>query len=155
MRIARHWGLRGSDEDELVQAVLVDVYDGRKSFVYDRSRGRFRDYLKKAMATRLGKQRRQAQRAGTPTERLEEPWEDGWEKQWEEEYRAHVLREALAQVRREVEPRTYQAFQLYALERIDANEVARFLGISVSGVYVYKRRILERLRAIVQELIDE
>lgn len=152
---ARRLGLRGQDVDEAVQAVVVDFYQARKGFAYDRSKGRFRDYLRKMLFTRLVKMRRQAERAGTPDAGLPEPWDESWEREWEEEYRRHVLREALERVRQEVEPATYQAFQLYALEQLDAREVARFLGISMSAVYTYKSRVLGRLKAVVRELMEE
>jgi DNA-directed RNA polymerase specialized sigma24 family protein len=136
--------------------VLVDFFGARAGFAYDRGKGRFRDYLKKAVASKLGRLLRQARRAGTPTGELPEPWVEGdLERRWDEEYRQHVLREALAVVRSQVEPGTYQAFDLYALQGVDAREVARFLGVSVSVVYTCKNRVLERLRPLVQGLMDE
>ena len=108
------------------------------------------------MSSKLGRLLRQARRAGTPTGGLPEPWVEGdLERRWEEEYRQHVLREALALVRAQVEPGTYQAFDLYALQGVDAREVARFLGVSVSVVYTCKNRVLKRLRPLVQELMAE
>jgi RNA polymerase sigma factor (sigma-70 family) len=154
-RAAEGLGLRGQDVDELAQATLTDLFRGRETFAYDRDRGRFRDYLRKALLARLFKQRRQAERAGTPTDPLPEPARDEWEQRWEEEYRRHVLRAALDRVRAEVEPKTFQAFQLYALERADARAVARFLEMSASAVYTSKSRVLERLRAAVRELTEE
>lgn len=153
-RLAGRVGLRGQDVDEVVQAVLVDLYQGRETFVYDRARGRFRAYLKKAVVSRLGKLLREVRRAGTPTGELPEPWDDELERHCEQEYRQHVLREALTTVRGQVEPKTYQAFDLYALQGVDAREVARFLGVSVSAVYTSKCRVLERLKVLVQELTE-
>ena len=156
VRFAERLGLRGQDVDEVVQGVLVDFFGARAGFAYDRARGRFRDYLRKAVASELGKLLRQARRAGTPTDELPEPWVEGdLERRWEEEYRRHVLREALSVVRTQVEAKTYQAFDLYALQGVDAGEVARFLGVSVSAVYTGKNRVLERLRPLVRELMDE
>jgi RNA polymerase sigma-70 factor (ECF subfamily) len=156
MRFAERLGLQGQDVDEVVQGVLVDFFQARQRFTYDRGKGRFRDYLKKAVVSKLGKLLRQARRAGTPVEELPEPLVEGdLEQRWEDEYRQHVLREALALVRAQVEPRTYQAFDLYALQGMDARKVARFLGVSVSVVYTCKNRVLERLRPLVQELMEE
>lgn len=153
--VAERLGLRGQDVDDVVQAVFVDFFERCKEFDYDREKGRFRDYLQKILFARLLKMRRQAKRAGLPDENLPEPWDEELERLWEEEYRRHILREALARVRREVEPQTYQAFQLYALEGVEARQVARFLGISSSAVYVYKGRVLAKLKTIVQELLKE
>jgi RNA polymerase sigma factor (sigma-70 family) len=154
-RLAQRLGVAGHDVEEAVQAVVVDFYGVHKEFAYDRNKGRFRAYLQKMLFNRLRKMRRQAQRAGTAAERLPERGEEAWQRRWDEEYRDHVFRQALVRVRQEVEPLTYQAFQLYALERVEAREVASFLGISRSAVYVYKSRVLERLKVIVRELMEE
>jgi RNA polymerase sigma-70 factor (ECF subfamily) len=156
VRVAERLGLRGQDIDEIVQGVLVDFYQGRMGFNYDRGRGRFRAYLKKAAVTKLGKLLREVQRAGTPTGQVREGAVVAeLEQHWEDEYRQHVLREALAVVREQVEPQTYQAFDLYALQDMEPRKVAHFLGISTGAVYTYKNRVLEKLKVIVQELSEE
>jgi RNA polymerase sigma-70 factor (ECF subfamily) len=155
-RFAQRLGLRGQDVDEVVQNVLIDFFQARASFVYDREKGRFRDYLKRVVVTRLGKLLHQAQRAGTPQEHLPDgPGENKLEQRWEHEYRQHILREALALVRTQVEPKTYQAFDLYALQGVDPREVAHFLHVSLAVVYTSKNRVLERLRPLVQQLMEE
>ena len=155
VRVAERIGLRGQDVDEVVQAVLVDLHQRQPAFQYDRARGRFRDYLKKMVVTRVSKMLREIERAGTPTGQLPERWSEDLEQHWEEEYRQHVLREALTAVRQQVEPTTYQAFDLYAMQGVHARDVARFLGVSTSVVYVAKSRVLERLKAAVREVMDE
>ncbi|MCS6850902.1 MAG: sigma-70 family RNA polymerase sigma factor [Gemmataceae bacterium] len=152
IRVAGRLGLRGQDVDDMVQGVLVDLYQCRAEFRYDRATGRFRHYLKKAAIARLAKWLRAARRAGNLTKDPPERTVDDYERVWEAEYRQHILREALARVRQEVEPKTYQAFDLYALQGVKPGKVARFLGISKAAVYTYKARVVERLRAIVQEL---
>jgi hypothetical protein len=58
----------------------------------------------------------------------------------------------LNQVRGEVEPSTYQAFDLYALQEVPVGEVARFLNLSNDSVYQAKTRVTARLRALVEEM---
>jgi len=53
------------------------------------------------------------------------------------------------------EPAVTRAFDLYALQGVEARDVARFLGVSVSVVYTSKNRVLERLRPLVQEWMTE
>lgn len=155
-RVAERSGLRGQDIDEVVQNVIVDLYKGRSSFLYDRGRGRFRAYLKKAVLTRLSKMLREIRRAGIPTESVpDEGSFDVLERNWDQEYDDHVVREALKAVRSQVEPKTYQAFDLYALQKIEVSEVARFLGVSPAAVYTYKNRVMQKVKAIVQELVDD
>jgi RNA polymerase sigma-70 factor, ECF subfamily len=149
-RVAERLSLRGQDVDEVVQGVLVTLFQNRECFTYARARGRFRAYLRQVTVSTLTRLLREARRGGTPMAELPESVaEDDLERRWEEEY------QALAQVRREIEPATYQAFDLYALQGTDAREVARFLGISVASVYTSKSRVLERLRPLVRRLMDE
>lgn len=107
------------------------------------------------VVTRLSKMLREVERAGTPTGQLPEQTTDDLERHWEQEYRDHVLREALAAVRQQVEPTTFQAFDLYAMQGVDARDVARFLGVSPSAVYVAKSRVLERWKTIVREVMGK
>ncbi len=44
VRFAERLGLQSQDVDEVVQGVLVDFFQAKESFTYDRGKGRFRDY---------------------------------------------------------------------------------------------------------------
>jgi RNA polymerase sigma-70 factor (ECF subfamily) len=65
---------------------------------------------------------------------------------WEEEWRQAVLKACIAELRQQVEPVTLEAFELYALQGVAADEVARRLGISRNAVFLAKSRLLARLR---------
>lgn len=56
---------------------------------------------------------------------------------------------ALDDIRREFDPATFQAFDLYARKDMPAREVARLLGLSRNAVYIAKTRVLARLREIL------
>jgi len=152
-RVAARCGLAGQDLDEAVQTVMVDLHRTFATFRYDRGKGSFRGYLKQAMIATVSRMVRQRQRAGTPTAvPPDAPEPSGLDEVWEQEYQQHLLREALRQVRFEVDPVTFQAFDLYALQEVPVSEVAAFLGISRDSVYQAKTRITARLRAIVEEM---
>ncbi len=68
------------------------------------------------------------------------------EQMWEEDWRRNLLQVCLDRVREEIEPKTFQAFQLYALDGWSAKEAAEFLGLSVASVYAAKSRVAERVR---------
>ena len=67
---------------------------------------------------------------------------------WEDEWNQAVLRQCLAQVREELPARSYEAFQLFALEQLPAREVARRLQVSEDFVYQVKHRVLARIREL-------
>jgi DNA-directed RNA polymerase specialized sigma24 family protein len=82
-------------------------------------------------------------------ERLESP--QFVQHEWDRlEGTALVLR-SLEGVAKEVEPVTYQAFQLHVLEEWPVRRVAGFLGISEDSVYAAKSRVLARLRRFVAD----
>jgi len=62
---------------------------------------------------------------------------------------------ALERVKGEVEPRTYQAFQLYVLEEWSVSDVAEFLKMSQPSVYTAKSRVVQRLRHLLEAKIGE
>ena len=155
LRVAARCGLAGQDVDEAVQMVMVDLHRTFATFRYDRNKGTFKAYLRKIMLTTISRMMRQRQRAGTPSAVPSDATDNDMEAMWEQEYQQHLLHEALNQVRGEVEPSTYQAFDLYALQEVPVGEVARFLNLSNDSVYQAKTRVTARLKAIVAELDGE
>jgi len=148
---ARRKGLGGPDVDDIVQEVLADLFKDRERFTYDRSIGRFRDFLHLVTVRRILKFLRKRPHVGLD-EKTEPEAKDTVDAEWESEYQRHLLVEAMRIVRQEFEPKTYHAFEWYELHRRPAGEVARDLGISTSAVYTYRNRIVSRLREIVREL---
>jgi len=159
-------GLTGAAVDDVAQQVMTVFFQGRDRFTYDRGKGRFRDYLytvtRNTVWQVLRKKRleRETPDGSFPEDarivnpqgepRSPETLDDEWERQ----HREILLAEALEILRGEVEPTTYQAFHLFCLspEPKKAKEVAGFLGLSESGVYVAKHRIVRRLKEIIHEL---
>ena len=74
---------------------------------------------------------------------------------WEREWRANELRTGLQAVASEVEPKTFQAFQLFVLEEWPTEKVARFLGLSRQSVYQAKSRVIRKLRARLADSEDD
>ena len=54
-----------------------------------------------------------------------------------------------------VDEKTFQAFELYALESKPVRETAELLGLSANSVYVAKNRCIKILRGIVARLNAE
>lgn len=74
--------------------------------------------------------------------------DDLWNRQWKV---AH-LRYCAEQVRDQVEEATYAAFYECAVRGAAPATVAARLGMSTNQVYVAKHRILERIRAMIEEM---
>jgi len=65
--VARRRGLGGPDVDDIVQEVLADLFKDRERFTYDRSIGRFRDFLHLVTVRRVLKFLRKQTTSGSLT----------------------------------------------------------------------------------------
>ncbi len=70
---------------------------------------------------------------------------------WEYEWRRFVLGQCLERVRHEFEPDTMRVFEKL-MDHASASEVADELGVPVKMVYNAKHRVLNRMRAVREEL---
>ncbi len=72
----------------------------------------------------------------------------------EEEYRAYLFARALELMQAHLPPGEWQVWQEYMVRGRPAGEVARELGLTVNQVYLAKSRILRRVRADLEGLLD-
>ena len=71
---------------------------------------------------------------------------------FEQEWERAQLSACLQLARAHVDPQTFQAFRLYALEDWPADRVAANLGITRDAVYVHKSRVLRHLRELQRDM---
>lgn len=151
----RDYKLNIAEIDELVQSVMLRFFDRSKSFVYDRSKGKFRDYLGVMIyhcALNLIRQRRRNEVNCDDVE-IAEPEHDN--DRWQQEWQQHIMTQAMKELKLQLEDSTFQAFELYAVKGESPEKVAKFLKIPVGMVYVAKSRAVARLRKIVKQLKEE
>jgi RNA polymerase sigma factor (sigma-70 family) len=152
--IARQRGCTEHTAEEIVQEVMLAVFEGKAVFRHDPARGRFRDWLggvarnKVALRRRAPAERCRAQ-GGDGNELLErETCGDGPDAQLEAAFDQAMLAFLLDTVRAEVHPRTYQAFEAMAFGGCSGAEAARLTGLTRNGVYQARKNILRRLRQL-------
>ena len=165
-------GLNRYEKEELIQNVMFEVFakDITGKFVqdkipddvvftYDPSKGRFRHYLRKVVkfqAIKILKKRRNnvSLNADDDLENLF-PADDVWNASWDEEWHRHVLNQAMVELKNRVQPETFAAFEMYAVQNRNVQEVAEFLNLSVASVYTAKSRCVSALRDIIKDLEDK
>ncbi|MBE6387330.1 MAG: sigma-70 family RNA polymerase sigma factor [Lentisphaerae bacterium] len=165
-------GLKQDEKQELIQNVMFEVFakDITGKFVqdkipddvvftYDPSKGRFRHYLRKVVkfqAIKILKKRRNnvSLNADDDMENFF-PADDVWNASWDEEWHRHVLNQAMVELKNRVQPETFAAFEMYAVQNRNVQEVAEFLNLSVSSVYTAKSRCVSALREIIKDLEDK
>jgi RNA polymerase sigma factor (sigma-70 family) len=152
--LARSRGCSGHTAEEVVQEVMLAVFEHREVFQYDPRRGRFRDWLAAVVRNKVATRRRRpderVRAAGGEPDSAAEPQADGPspETAWEAIFEQAMLSVLLDLVRQEFSPETYQAFELVALYELPADRAAAITGLSRNAVYLARRRVLARLREL-------
>jgi RNA polymerase sigma-70 factor (ECF subfamily) len=157
-RWSRRWRLQESDAQEVTQAVLVKLAEKMHSFRYDPT-GSFRTYLKTlaryAWCDLLqSRQQPGTGRGGSDVLELLASVEAGDDlaQQLRAQFDEEVLAEAQARVQGRVEPHTWEAFRLTALEGLSGAEAAGRLGLKVATVYKAKSKVQRMLQEEVARL---
>jgi RNA polymerase sigma-70 factor (ECF subfamily) len=157
----RHWRLPEADAEEVTQAVLVKLAEKMRDFRYDPARS-FRAYLKTlaryAWCDFLEARRRPGAGSGdTDVLRALEAVEAGDDlvRRLGEQFDLELLAEARDRVRQRVEPQTWEAFVLTAVDGLSGADAAGRLGIKVAAVFKAKSRVQQLLQDEVARLEGE
>jgi len=157
-RWCRSWGLQDSDSRDVAQDVMLRLSKAMRRFEYDAQRS-FRAWLKTVTHHAWVDWIKQQQKPGkgqgdTATFQMLQTVEaaDDLSARLEAEYDAELMELAVLRVRMRVKPRTWQAFQLTAMEGRRGAEVAAELDMQVAHVYVAKSEVLRALRDEVMKL---
>ena len=70
----------------------------------------------------------------------------------ERAFDSELVDRALLEVQTRVEPHTYQAFQLLAVQRLSGREVAELLGMTVEYAYVARNTVQRMIKDIIRRL---
>ena len=146
--------LNQTEKEELVQLVMLSFFGTSETFRYDKSKGRFRDYLKRIIRNKacdLMRKRHDGEISAENVPQLVDELLAGGEERWEQEWRDHLLKQALEDLRCAVSPLVYQAFSMLSLENMSGKEVAAALGITANAVYVYKHAALKELKVLIAQ----
>lgn len=154
----RKWGLQDADASDVTQVVLAKLAVAIQTFVYDPNRsfrGWLRTVTRNAWCDFL--RSRPPDSPGLGDTRVQ-----GWLEtveaatdladELESEFRREQLEEAMARVRLRVQPRTWQVFELLALDGLSGKEVGRRLGMTVGAVFRARHRVQVLLREEVKKL---
>jgi len=153
-RVARVRGLSESDADDVVQKVMLSISNHIDAFEYERDRGRFRDWVRRIAENKIRDDFRQSKIA-SPVQTLPAEHPDSTpsiEALWEEQWRLQDMMHCLDLVASNVSPTRIQAFRLYVLGGLSAQEVADQLDVTVGYVYTARCQLLKMLRVHLDRL---
>lgn len=157
----RRWRLQESDAHDVTQNVLLELARQMQSFVYQPT-GTFRGWLRtvshRAYCDFLSARQRVTPGSGDDGVLAQLSSVEARKDlllQLEEEFDRELLDEATARVRLRVQPHTWEAFVLTAVEGISGAEVAKRLGMQVGTVYVARGKVQKMLQDEVRRLETE
>jgi RNA polymerase sigma-70 factor (ECF subfamily) len=154
----RYWKLQDADAQDVTQIVLTKLAEKMLAFEYDPA-GSFRAWLKTLTHHAWtdfvrGRQRSVLDKSvPPPPDALETiPARDTLVARLQEAFDQELLEEASARVQRRVEPHTWEAFRLTALEGLSGAEAAARLGLPVGAVFLAKSRVKKLLQETIRQL---
>ena len=158
-RLARRKGMQDADAQDLTQQVLCSVSSSIGRWEKLDPPVKFRHWLRRvvrnAILNALSRRPHDGAAGGSVAlELLKEHANVDFDasSQIENEYRRELYLQAARLVRGDVNPETWQAFELTVVEDLSVEEVARKLNKTLGSVYAARSRIMRRLREAVQAL---
>lgn len=153
----RHWGLQDADAADVTQTVLLKLAKGIQRFSKD-SGGSFRAWLKTLahhswydlVNSRQHKMAKGSTDLAAAFDSLDA--KDELAKCLETEWEQELLQLASGRVRKRVDAKTWQAFELLTIESQSAQQVSEKLGISLTSAYKAKSNIVKMLQEEVSLL---
>jgi RNA polymerase sigma-70 factor (ECF subfamily) len=147
---ARKSALTDAEAQDVVQETMLSVAKSMPSFKYEKT-GSFKSWLLNLTRWRITDQVRKRQKqisrqdegSGTRTEAVygipdpASPLEDAWDQEWEH----NIINAAIDRVKRRVDGKQYQVFELYVVKKWPVSRISRSLKINRGRVYLAKHRI--------------
>ncbi len=162
-RFVRSRGLQDADAADLVQDVLRSVGMAIGRLEYQKEKGGFRAWLFTITRNKLYTYFERRQRAG-PTgndtaqfELLNQATDrrSPLDEQWELEHQRQLVAKAVERMKPQIEPKTWAAFELTAIDGLSAVEAGKRLGMKSGAIYVARSRVTAKLRTEVERLMEE
>ena len=154
----RRYGLQEADARDVSQDVLMQFMRQAARFRHDRSK-KFRGYLRTithaAWCDWVEKGRRVDEVArGEGMERIlaQTPARNDLVDSLEAQYDRELLGVAMEQVRGRVEPRTWEVFQLLAVEGLSGKEVVVRTGMKLGSAFAARHKVQRMLKDAVERL---
>ena len=160
----RHWGIRNTDTEDVLQEVFRSAAESIATFRHDREGDSFRGWLRvitrhRVLAFYRSRDTHAAAAGGSEVlERLRQipqpdppvPDDPGEAAQF-----SALVHRALIPLRQEFAAKSWQAFWRTAVDDQPSSDVAAELGMSVSAVRMAKSRVLRRLREELGDFVAD
>jgi len=151
-------GLSDAEARDVVQETIVDVARKLPDFRYDPEVGSFKGYLLRLTKWRIADQLRRRVEGTVSSELLADTADpNGFlpETYWNEEWERNLMDIARERIKKKVNPRHYQIFDLHMDQGWPAHKVADALNVRTALVYVVRHRLGRLLAKEIKQLQAE
>jgi RNA polymerase sigma factor (sigma-70 family) len=161
--VVRNMNISHHDCEEIVQSVMIKVWDKLKAFQYHPSKGKFRywlctiarnsviDFIRKQQSQQRRRDGLQQKNEVNNLNNVEVPEvEEIAEREWQN----YIANLALDAVRKQFNEKHIKCFLIFS-EGKSVGEVAEELELSENSVYIYKSRIQEAILKEIKRLEHE
>jgi len=159
-------GLTDPEAQDVVQETVISVCKNIRGFKYRTEAGSFKSWLLQLTKWRIIDELRRRGRekeslritrpnASSETatvERIPDPHGLALEAIWDREWDRNLMDAAIERVKRRVEAKQYQLFDLYVLKKWPVRKVATTLQVNAAQVYLAKHRVSALIRREIQYL---
>lgn len=156
-------GLTDTEAQEVVQETVIAASKSMPNFKYDPALGSFKSWLLKLTHWRIVDQFRKRQpwmkketKEGTDetatVDKVADPASPDVTKVWEEEWSINLFKVALERVKKKVDPRHYQIFDLYVLQNWPVMKVSKSLQVNPGRIYLVKHRLSALIKQEMRQL---
>jgi RNA polymerase sigma factor (sigma-70 family) len=172
VRFAMRQGLQQSDAEDVAQAVFQSLLSAMQGFTLDKSKGRFRDYLFRAVRNEISRQSAKP-RPKPASEGLVEVKSSGGratptvldqaadfsseleaQRHFENEWIDHHFRTAFTEIRRTFSPDSVAIFERL-MAGTSVESTAEAFATTAQAVHKVKQRIRDRMQELVRQQIAE
>lgn len=154
---ARRLGVHEHDAQDAAQEALLAFAVAYQKGSYNRDKGRLRSWLFAIASNKVRDLQRKRKEALIGDQKdgqamiNQVPDAQDWDQIWEAEWRKAIVDQCMKLVSKSVTPKTMEAFELFALKQLSADEVSSKLGMSRNAVYKAKNQVLGRMRELQEE----
>ncbi|MCH2176603.1 MAG: sigma-70 family RNA polymerase sigma factor [Lentisphaeria bacterium] len=159
--VVRNLNLNHHDTEEIVQEVFLKTWNHLEKFDYQPGKGKFRHWLsriaKNTVVDFARKRKAQANRVEKASNNADSPFSHNGisspdiESFVEQEWIKFITERAFEKLSETTSPKEIETFHLFAKGK-SVTEISETLGIAESSVYVYKKRIQEKLQKEIKNL---
>lgn len=166
-RAALKAGLQDAEAQDVVQETILTITRTIQAFRYDPEVGTFKGWLLRTTRWRVldhlrrrnrevaSKQAHDPRVAPEDINSIPDPAVAGLQALWDAEWQQNLMDAAIERIKKRVQPKHFQAFELCALKEWPPGEAAQTLGMNVAHVHLVKHRVGKLVQKELKRLENE